>query len=206
MSQANSKVNVYVQFNHSIQRNWLEYEDGLIPKIARSIVTDSDLTSLPVLADALEEAGCDNELIITNLREHHKQIDKCWAVYHVNDPGIRFYGTALKSDVPASEYGHKLQLQLQTWDRPIWLQIEAMMQIRPEKYPPTLQVYFDNDIYVVRFFMCSPLSSLLMSGMDALAQYFQVYEIDMKPAEIISKDKITLPEAEYISQTVARHS
>jgi hypothetical protein len=39
-----------------------------------------DNTGLAVLADALEEAGCDNEDILSHLRGPGPHVSGCWAV------------------------------------------------------------------------------------------------------------------------------
>jgi formylglycine-generating enzyme required for sulfatase activity len=48
--------------------------------LSRGIATENALDRLPILADALEEAGCDNEGLLNHLRycEHHRV--ECWAL------------------------------------------------------------------------------------------------------------------------------
>ena len=52
----------------SMDRAVLEWSDHTVQKIAQAIYDEPDFTSLPVLADALEEAGCDNEELLSHCR------------------------------------------------------------------------------------------------------------------------------------------
>lgn len=47
---------------------WLTHNDGAIVKIAQTIYADRAWELMPILADALEEAGCDNEEILRHCR------------------------------------------------------------------------------------------------------------------------------------------
>lgn len=47
---------------------WLRWNDGTVPKLARVIYEERRFEEMPVLADALEETGCDNEDILKHLR------------------------------------------------------------------------------------------------------------------------------------------
>jgi hypothetical protein len=48
--------------------------------LARSIYDDRRFTDLPILADALEEAGCTNADILGHLRGPGQHVRGCWAV------------------------------------------------------------------------------------------------------------------------------
>lgn len=48
--------------------------------IARGIVTRKDFSALPLLADALEDAGCNDETILTHCRTVTGHDNSCWAV------------------------------------------------------------------------------------------------------------------------------
>jgi hypothetical protein len=52
-----------------LDREWLNWNDGAIPKMARMISEQDDWSDMPVLADALEDAGCRNERILVHCRE-----------------------------------------------------------------------------------------------------------------------------------------
>jgi hypothetical protein len=47
---------------------WLRWNDGAAPKIARTIYDERAFDRLPLLADALEEAGCDDLDVLTHCR------------------------------------------------------------------------------------------------------------------------------------------
>jgi len=47
---------------------WLRWSDFTVPRMAQAIYDERAFERLPVLADALEEAGCDNVEIIEHLR------------------------------------------------------------------------------------------------------------------------------------------
>jgi hypothetical protein len=52
----------------------------MIVKIARSIYDDRLFSDLPVLADALEEAGCTDSDILNHCRQPGEHVLGCWAV------------------------------------------------------------------------------------------------------------------------------
>lgn len=47
---------------------WYHWHDGTIPKLAQAIYDDHRFGDMPILADALEEAGCANEEILQHCR------------------------------------------------------------------------------------------------------------------------------------------
>lgn len=59
---------------------WLRWNDGTVPKIAQAIYDDRDFSVMPILADALEDAGCDNEDILDHCRQPGEHARGCWAV------------------------------------------------------------------------------------------------------------------------------
>jgi len=48
--------------------DWLTLNDGLIRKIAQAIYEERRFEDMPVLADALQEAGCENADILNHCR------------------------------------------------------------------------------------------------------------------------------------------
>jgi hypothetical protein len=58
---------------------WLTWRDGTVRRLAEVIYAERRFADLPVLADALEEAGCDNPDILNHCRggEH---VRGCWVV------------------------------------------------------------------------------------------------------------------------------
>jgi hypothetical protein len=59
---------------------WLAWNGHTIQSLARAIYTDSAFDRLPILADALEEAGCDNAELLAHLRGPGPHVRACWAV------------------------------------------------------------------------------------------------------------------------------
>jgi hypothetical protein len=66
--------------HQEINPDWLRWQDGTIPKLARAIYEERSFDRLPVLADALEEAGCDNANILSHCRGPGPHVRGCWAV------------------------------------------------------------------------------------------------------------------------------
>jgi hypothetical protein len=63
-----------------IDLGWLRWNDGTALKIARGIVEERAFGRLPILHDALIDAGCDNEDLLTHLREANEHGTSCWVV------------------------------------------------------------------------------------------------------------------------------
>jgi hypothetical protein len=59
---------------------WLAWNDGTIPELAQAIYNQRAFDRLPVLADALEVAGCTNADILTHCRSEGPHVRGCWVV------------------------------------------------------------------------------------------------------------------------------
>jgi hypothetical protein len=59
---------------------WLIWNDGTVVKIAQAIYDERAFNRMPILADALEDAGCDNDDIITHCRIEGPHVKGCWVV------------------------------------------------------------------------------------------------------------------------------
>jgi hypothetical protein len=57
---------------------WLAWEGGTVPKLAASIYAERAFDRLPILADALEEAGCDDAELLAHLRGPGPHARGCW--------------------------------------------------------------------------------------------------------------------------------
>jgi hypothetical protein len=71
----------------TIDRNWLAWHDGTVVKLAEAAYEHRELPSghfeaarLALLADALEEAGCGEEQILSHLRGPGPHVRGCWVV------------------------------------------------------------------------------------------------------------------------------
>jgi hypothetical protein len=51
-----------------IEPSWLAWSEGAVPHLARAIYEGRRFEDMPILADALEEAGCDDERILAHCR------------------------------------------------------------------------------------------------------------------------------------------
>jgi hypothetical protein len=64
----------------TVDRGWLLANDGAARKIATVVYNEQGFGHLPILADALEEAGCDNADILAHLRSPGPHVRGCWVV------------------------------------------------------------------------------------------------------------------------------
>jgi hypothetical protein len=60
--------------------SWLAWNGGTIPKLAEAIYNDWAFDRLPILADALEDAGCNNAELLGHLRGPGPHARGCWAL------------------------------------------------------------------------------------------------------------------------------
>ncbi len=58
----------------------LTWNDAIVVKLAESIYDDRAFDRLPILADALEEAGCTNANILNHCRQPGEHVRGCWVV------------------------------------------------------------------------------------------------------------------------------
>ena len=59
---------------------WLARQGGLVEVLARQADESGDYGGLPVLADALEEAGCTDADLLAHCRSGGGHLRGCWAV------------------------------------------------------------------------------------------------------------------------------
>jgi hypothetical protein len=59
---------------------WLHWNEGAVLRIAQGINERAAFDELPVLADALEEAGCDNPHILGHCRAGAPHTGTCWVI------------------------------------------------------------------------------------------------------------------------------
>jgi hypothetical protein len=64
----------------SIDPAWLKWRDGAICNAARLVYEERAFDRLPVLADALEDAGCSEADLLAHLRSPGPHVRGCWAV------------------------------------------------------------------------------------------------------------------------------
>jgi hypothetical protein len=64
----------------ALEGSWLAWGDGVVPALARGIYEEMSFERLPVLGDALEEAGCADEQVLAHCRRPGPHVRGCWLV------------------------------------------------------------------------------------------------------------------------------
>ena len=64
----------------TIDPTWLSANDAAVVKLAQDIYDGRSFGDLPMLAHALEEAGCTNDDILTHCRTESGHVQGCWVV------------------------------------------------------------------------------------------------------------------------------
>jgi hypothetical protein len=59
---------------------WLAWNDGTIPRLAQAIYDERAHDRLPILGDALEDAGCTDAEILSHCRGAGPHVRGCWVV------------------------------------------------------------------------------------------------------------------------------
>src|SRR5262249_6164479 len=60
-----------------IEDTWLAWGDGIVGRLARSIHDAHRFEDMPILADALEDAGCDDAGLLDHLRDPGTHAREC---------------------------------------------------------------------------------------------------------------------------------
>jgi hypothetical protein len=64
----------------TIDPAWLDWNGGTIPRLAEAIYRERAFDRLPILADALEEAGCADADLPAHCRREAGHVRGCWAL------------------------------------------------------------------------------------------------------------------------------
>jgi hypothetical protein len=59
---------------------WLRWNDGTAARLAQDIYSGRRFGDLPVLADALEDAGCTDEWVLGHCRRRGEHVRGCWVI------------------------------------------------------------------------------------------------------------------------------
>ncbi|MFO0879467.1 MAG: hypothetical protein U0840_19135 [Gemmataceae bacterium] len=59
---------------------WSHWNDGAIVRLAQNLYEENRHDELPILADALEEAGCVQTELLDHLRKPGRHLKGCWAL------------------------------------------------------------------------------------------------------------------------------
>jgi hypothetical protein len=63
-----------------LEPGWLAWGEGMISRLAQGIYEENAFERLPILADALEEAGCTEAAILEHCRDPGQHVRGCWVV------------------------------------------------------------------------------------------------------------------------------
>jgi hypothetical protein len=64
----------------SCRPEWLAWNGGTVQRMAQSILNSGAFADVPLLADALELAGCTDKRLLRHLRENMKHGKNCWVL------------------------------------------------------------------------------------------------------------------------------
>ncbi len=64
----------------AVAPGWLAWNGGTVPKLAAALYEEFAFERLPLLADALEDAGCPDAALLGHLRGPGPHVRGCWAV------------------------------------------------------------------------------------------------------------------------------
>ncbi len=68
-----------------IEPAWREWNDGVIVKLALTAYEDRRFDLLPILSDALQEAGCSDEAILAHCVSDKRHVRGCWVLDAILD-------------------------------------------------------------------------------------------------------------------------
>jgi protein phosphatase len=66
---------------------WLAWNDGCVRKLARAVGEGGRLEKLPVLADALEDAGCADAALLAHCKQPGGHVEGCWVLERLQGRG-----------------------------------------------------------------------------------------------------------------------
>jgi hypothetical protein len=64
----------------ALDRSWLAWDGGAVVKLAQGIYAEGAFDRLPVLGEALEEAGCTSKPLLEHCRQPSPHVRGCWVV------------------------------------------------------------------------------------------------------------------------------
>jgi hypothetical protein len=67
----------------SLDPAWLAWQNRTLSRMAQSIYDDRAFDRLPILADALEDAGCTDPAILNHCRLPREHVRGCWVIDHL---------------------------------------------------------------------------------------------------------------------------
>jgi hypothetical protein len=70
----------HLYFSGKVDSSWLRWNDGMVPDLARSIYKRRRFEDMPILHDALLDAGCDNQDILDHCESPGPHVRGCWVL------------------------------------------------------------------------------------------------------------------------------
>jgi hypothetical protein len=64
----------------TLNPSWTTWHDGLLVSMAQKMYDSRDFSDMPILADALEDAGCTNQDILAHCRSGGEHVRGCWVL------------------------------------------------------------------------------------------------------------------------------
>jgi hypothetical protein len=64
----------------AVESAWLAWGGGVVVKLAHALYDERRFEDLPILADALEEAGCTEPVVLDHCRSGGEHARGCWVV------------------------------------------------------------------------------------------------------------------------------
>lgn len=72
-------------FSEALPKPWLLSNDSAVKRIAEAIYEEERYEDMPIIGDALEEAGCDHEGMLTHCRLGGPHVRGCWVIDVIRD-------------------------------------------------------------------------------------------------------------------------
>jgi hypothetical protein len=63
-----------------VDASWLRWNDGTVVKVTRGIYEERAFGRMPILHDALLDAGCADEALLSHCRNPEGHVHGCWAL------------------------------------------------------------------------------------------------------------------------------
>ena len=73
-------VRFHLSTSRWVEVAWPTWHDGLLVSLARQMYNSRDFTDMPILADTLEKAGCQDADILNHCRGPGLHVRGCWVV------------------------------------------------------------------------------------------------------------------------------
>jgi hypothetical protein len=64
----------------AVDSAWLRWNEGTTVKLAQAAYEKRRFDLLPILADALEEAGCNSDAVLSHCRQGSEHVRGCWVI------------------------------------------------------------------------------------------------------------------------------